>query len=79
MAPEEDKVSLVVEGHRLSTKELGLLRKHRREHATHGVSQSGVEVVKNEFWWVTRWISVVWDVLRQHDVRKLKVRRWSLW
>jgi hypothetical protein len=46
--PEEDKVSLVVEGDHPPAPELRVLVEQAAQHATHPTPQSGVEVVQQQ-------------------------------
>lgn len=56
MEPEEDEVSLVVEGGHLSTHELGVLWEERSEEPSDAVAQARGEVVEDHLWGVLSWI-----------------------
>ena len=78
VVPEKDEVALVVERHHSAAVELGALREHGREHASHPVSHARREVVQDELRVVVRRAPVVFDLLRQHQRREAIQTRGAL-
>lgn len=49
MTAHKDEITLVVERHHLSALEFRYMREERLEHTTHSMTQSGIEVVEDDF------------------------------
>lgn len=61
MAPEEDEVALIVEGHYLSTLQLRIGRVEGAEEMGGEEAQGCSEVVENEFWYMAGRSAMSWD------------------
>jgi hypothetical protein len=71
VVPEEDKVSLVMEGENLAAVEVGTLREHGSKHAADAVPGHCVEVVEDQLWVVVMacGTTVVGDIVAELDSR----------
>lgn len=81
MIPEEDEVTLVMEGDNLPSVEVGVLGEECYEHTTDALTCHCVEVVHDQLWWVvmTSGASVVGNVISQLYTADAECRSGSLW
>ena len=63
-SPEEDVVSLVVEGDRAATLEIGVLVEQGGKHSTHTLAQACVEVVQDQLGLVTTGTAMTLQAMR---------------
>ena len=71
MLSEENKVSLIVEGHNLSSFEFWLLREQSRKESSYSSADFCVEIIQNQFWEMVCSNTMMEKLLVQFDSRYL--------
>lgn len=73
MSPEENEITLVVKSRNLTTLELWDMGEEGGKHSSDGVTETGVEVVEDQFWFVGGCATVAFDVLAELDRAQLEM------
>lgn len=73
MAPEEDEVTLVVEGDSLAAPERGVLVEERGNHAAHTPAQHRVKILQDQLWLELPWPPMALQAKHSSVPAKVKV------
>lgn len=78
MVPKEYEVPLIVECDHSTSLELRIMRKEGGKHTSHGLAESSVEIIENDFWHVTRRVPRPFDLrLRVKNMDTMKYQERS--